>query len=231
MKPFHMRGPSFRSWLAASLLLTAAAGAWALDVHRAPHSLQAQPSTFISVGTPASGLTPAGAPSTLQSRAPASTFAPVQAPATVFRAAEVPPERLQVTQQLLGELRARQTPERAIAIDLPADVLFDFDQSRLRPDARASLAKAAELLKSYPDAPLRIHGHTDGKGSERYNDALSQRRAQAVADALMPGGERRVRVEGFGQRRPVAPNAQPDGRDDPEGRQRNRRVEILIEPR
>ncbi|RYF68905.1 MAG: hypothetical protein EOO29_34325, partial [Comamonadaceae bacterium] len=115
MKPSRIRALSLGRWLTASLFLAMAAGAWALDVQRVPHSLQSQPSTFVSVGTPASTLTPTGAPSTLQSRTPQSTFAPAQAPVTVFRAAEVPPERLQVTQQLLGELRARQTPEQAIA--------------------------------------------------------------------------------------------------------------------
>lgn len=204
---------------------------WALEVRRVPHSLQSQPTTFQSVAAPASGLSSAGGLSAVQSRTPASTFAPAQAPATVFRAAEVPPERLQITQQLLGELSARETPERAIAIALPSDVLFDFDKATLRLDARAPLAKASELLRSYPDAPVSIFGHTDAKGTDAYNDALSQRRAQAVADALGIGGERRLRVEGRGERQPVAANAQPDGSDDPDGRQRNRRVEIQIETR
>ncbi|MDA7419094.1 OmpA family protein [Xenophilus arseniciresistens] len=212
------------------LLLTAGASSWALEVRRVPHSLQSQPTTFQRVAAPASSLASAATPSTFGTSGPSSSFAPAQGPSTVFRAAEVAPERLQVTQQLLGELSARQTTDRAIAIELPADVLFDFDQARLRPDAKAPLAKAAELLRSYPEAPLRIRGHTDAKGSDAYNDALSERRAQAVAGALALDGSRRVQIEGLGEREPVAPNARPDGSDDPEGRQRNRRVELLIEP-
>ena len=63
---------------------------------------------------------------------------------------------LEQTKALLVELKAQPTPEQAISIDLPADVLFDFDKADLRPDAAPSLAKAAELIKSYPQAPLTV---------------------------------------------------------------------------
>jgi outer membrane protein OmpA-like peptidoglycan-associated protein len=75
-----------------------------------------------------------------------------------------------------------------------------------------------------------IEGHTDGKGSDSYNQGLSERRAVAVKTALVVGGlqEARLNVRGFGKTRPVAPNQTPDGADDPDGRQRNRRVEVVI---
>lgn len=149
-------------------------------------------------------------------------------PQTILREAEVPRERLEQTRTLLAELKARPTPEQAISIDLPADVLFDFDKAELRADAALSLAKAAELIKSYATAPLAVLGHTDGKGTDAYNDALSLRRAEAVARALQQQTRREARVEGLGKRQPVAPNTTPDGRDDPQGRQLNRRVQILI---
>ena len=91
-----------------------------------------------------------------------------------------------------------------------------------------SLTNAAELIKSYATAPLSVLGHTDGKGTDAYNDALSLRRAEAVARALQQQTGRQARVEGKGKRHPVAPNTTPDGRDDPDGRQLNRRVQILI---
>ncbi|WP_312791505.1 OmpA family protein [Diaphorobacter nitroreducens] len=149
-------------------------------------------------------------------------------PATLLRAAEVPPQRLEQTRALLVELQAQPTPEQAISIDLPAHVLFDFDKAELRADAARSLDKAAELLKSYPQAPIDVVGHTDGKGSDAYNDALSQRRAAAVAAALQSRTGRPIATRGMGKRQPVAPNTTPDGRDDPDGRQRNRRVQIVI---
>lgn len=151
---------------------------------------------------------------------------------TVFRQAEVPAARLEETRQLLQQLRARETPQRDIVIDLPADILFDFDKSTLRADAMPALERAARLLLSYPQAPVQIHGHTDSKGSDSYNDALSQRRAEAVAAYLRQSAtqqtQRAFTVAGLGERQPVAPNARPDGADDPAGRQRNRRVEIVI---
>lgn len=147
---------------------------------------------------------------------------------SVFVASEVAPERIETTRSLLTELKARRT-DGVIVIDLPADVLFDFDKATIRSDAEPALTRAAELLKSYPGAQVGIGGHTDSKGDDAYNQALSVRRAQAVADRLQGAG-RSFGVEGFGEGRPVAPNAHSDGSDDPEGRQKNRRVEIRITP-
>lgn len=150
---------------------------------------------------------------------------------SVFVASEVAPDRIQTTRGLLTELKARRS-DGAIVVDLPADVLFDFDKATIRPDAEPALARAAELLKSYPGAQITIGGHTDAKGDDAYNEALSLRRARSVADRLQsPAAGRSIKAEGFGERRPVAPNTRPDGADDPDGRQKNRRVEIRITPR
>lgn len=150
---------------------------------------------------------------------------------SVFVASEVAPDRVETTRGLLTELKARRS-DGAIVVDLPADVLFDFDKATIRPDAEPALARAAELLKSYPGAQVTIGGHTDAKGDDAYNEALSLRRARSVADRLQaPAGGRSIKAEGFGERRPVAPNTRPDGADDPDGRQKNRRVEIRITPR
>ncbi len=164
--------------------------------------------------------------------APRSTFekaGPDSALTSVFVASEVAPGRVETTRTLLSELNARRT-EGTIVVDLPADVLFDFDKASLRPDAEPALSKAAEVLKSYPTAKVAIGGHTDAKGDDAYNNALSLRRAKAVADRLAGPAGRMLAAEGFGETRPVAPNAHPDGSDDPNGRQKNRRVEIRITP-
>lgn len=225
-----------RAAAAAGLLVLCALGAAAsasaeYRVQRSAAPLADTPSRFVpQAGAPSSEMRPAGTPSRFGPAGGSSTFAPAAGPATRFRLAEVPPARLERTRDLLDTLQARETPQQAIVIDLPADVLFDFDKAELRPDAQASLAKAAELLQSYANAPIAVRGHTDAKGSDAYNDALSLRRAQAVAERLRgAAGGRPIAAEGLGKRRPVAPNQHADGSDDPEGRQRNRRVEIVIE--
>lgn len=117
---------------------------------------------------------------------------------------------------------------------LPADVLFDFDKADIRPDARDALQDiSSSIAQRFPDSPLEVRGHTDAMGSDAYNQDLSERRAASVTSWLT--GEGGIRVDriaafGFGETEPVAPNAGPDGADDPAGRQRNRRVEVLVTP-
>ena len=202
--------------LAAAVLAAASGPASAeLRVRLMKGSAIGMPSTFERSGSaPRSTFEKAGPDSTLTS---------------VFVPSEVEPARIETTRALLTELKARRT-EGTIVLDLPTDVLFDFDKAVIRADAAPALAKAAEVLKSYPTAKVSIGGHTDAKGEDAYNDALSLRRAKVVADRLSAPAGRPLEAEGFGERRPVAPNAHPDGTDDPEGRQRNRRVEIRITP-
>jgi outer membrane protein OmpA-like peptidoglycan-associated protein len=132
----------------------------------------------------------------------------------------------------MADLHAR-TVGREIHIELSADVLFDFDKADIRPDAAAALAKAAVVIRAHPGARVRVEGHTDGKGTHAYNLKLSERRAQSVATWLKQReglGATAFQAQGFGETRPVAPNAKPDGSDDPAGRQQNRRVEIVVSP-
>lgn len=203
--------------------------AHALDVVRSGRYLAGVPTQLAPApGAPSTTLRRQEVGGGLAARTQDTTLRRSDGPQTVLREAEVPPARLEQTRTLLAELKARPTPEQAISIDLPADVLFDFDKADLRPDAAPSLDKAAELIKSYATAPLTVRGHTDGKGTDAYNDSLSLRRAEAVASVLHRSTGRQARVEGLGKREPIAPNTKPDGRDDPEGRQQNRRVQILI---
>ena len=131
---------------------------------------------------------------------------------------------------LLKDLGAKIT-DRQIRIDLAADVLFDFDKYSLRPAANESLKKIGQVVSGYPDAPLAIEGHTDGKGTHAYNMTLSDNRAGAVKKWLMENAgikSSRITTKGWGETKPVAPNKKPDGSDDPEGRQKNRRVELTL---
>jgi len=114
-------------------------------------------------------------------------------------------------------------------ISLSADVLFDFDKADLKPEAKPALEKVAAVLKSFPQARTRIEGHTDGKGDEAYNQKLSERRAESVRKWLAENGAgAKIATQGFGRKKPVAPNTTKDGKDNPEGRQKNRRVEIVV---
>jgi outer membrane protein OmpA-like peptidoglycan-associated protein len=136
--------------------------------------------------------------------------------------------RVDPVKAALKDLGARVT-EREIKIDLSADVLFDFDKADLRPEAGPSLTKVAAIMNTYPKASALIEGHTDGKGSDQYNQRLSDRRADSVRRWLAAAGVKTaMSARGWGTTKPVAPNAKPDGSDDPVGRQKNRRVEITV---
>ena len=129
---------------------------------------------------------------------------------------------------LLRDLNA-EVRGKEVRIALSADVLFDFDKADLRPEAAASLDKVAAVLKSYPKAAATIEGHTDGKGERNYNQKLSERRAESVRKWLAAHGvSLPMTTRGWGEKKPAVPNAKPDGTDDPQGRQKNRRVEIVV---
>ena len=118
---------------------------------------------------------------------------------------------------------------REIKINLAADVLFDFDKWDLRPEAGPALEKVVAVLQAYPKAAVLIEGHTDGKGNDQYNQKLSERRADSVRGWLAGHGVgAAMTTHGWGKSRPVAPNTKPNGADDPDGRQKNRRVEITV---
>lgn len=139
--------------------------------------------------------------------------------------------RVDPVKAALKDLGARVT-EREIKIDLSADVLFDFDKADLRPEAGPSLEKVVAVMNTYPKASALIEGHTDGKGSNQYNQRLSERRADSVRRWLAAAGVKtKMSARGWGKMKPVAPNTNPDGSDDPVGRQKNRRVEITVRTR
>ena len=112
-----------------------------------------------------------------------------------------------------------------------ADALFEFDKSTLSKDAEETLNALLPLLAKAGKHPASVEGHTDAKGTDAYNQALSERRAQTVKDWLVSHGALPASslMRGWGKRKPVAPNAKPDGSDDPAGRQKNRRVEIVLD--
>lgn len=131
-------------------------------------------------------------------------------------------ERAKELARTLEELQAKET-DRGMVLTL-GDVLFDFGEATLRPGAEVTLDRLARFLRENPERPLLVEGHTDSVGSETYNQGLSQRRAEAVARHLERRGidPERVVARGYGEALPMVSN------DTDAGRQRNRRVEIVV---
>lgn len=129
------------------------------------------------------------------------------------------------------KLEVRET-NRGVVVNLP-DVLFEFNKYSLTGEARAKVRDISEVLEgpNVQNRHVSIEGHTDSIGSDEYNLRLSQRRAETVASALESNGVSgsRVQTRGFGKKYPIAPNKNSDGNDNPAGRAKNRRVEVIIE--
>jgi outer membrane protein OmpA-like peptidoglycan-associated protein len=131
-------------------------------------------------------------------------------------------QQLANAQQQLADLQAKKT-DRGVVVTL-GDVLFDTGQATLKPGANLALNRLSTYLSNNPDTKIIIEGHTDSVGSDEYNDALSERRARAVATELESRGitADQIQTLGRGKAYPVATNSTP------EGRQQNRRVEIVF---
>ncbi|MCI0447058.1 OmpA family protein [bacterium] len=131
---------------------------------------------------------------------------------------------------MIEELGGKVT-DREVRLELSADVLFDFNKAEIKPAAVETLSKVAQVIKNYGNAPVMIEGHTDSVGADDYNLTLSESRAQSVKTWMQKQGgigAARMSIKGWGESKPAAANTKPDGKDDPEGRQKNRRVEITI---
>ena len=145
-----------------------------------------------------------------------------------------PGSNTQYTITAAGEGGARTASTMVSVIPLPLPkvidrltihVNFDFDKADIRPADLAELQKAVEFVDKYPGYRISLEGHTDSIGSEKYNQALSERRAAAVKDYLLKQGVadgQRIQTVGYGESKPIADNSTEKGRFE------NRRVEVLI---
>jgi outer membrane protein OmpA-like peptidoglycan-associated protein len=141
-------------------------------------------------------------------------------------AAQAEAEKAQLRAQLLSQLNSiLQTRDsaRGLIVNM-SDVLFDTGSYTLKPGAREKLAKISGILLAHPGLTLQIEGHTDSVGGDDFNQQLSERRADSVRDYLAEAGvpPTSITARGFGKTQPVASN------DTAEGRQRNRRVELVV---
>jgi outer membrane protein OmpA-like peptidoglycan-associated protein len=125
--------------------------------------------------------------------------------------------------QQLNSILATRDSARGLVANM-SDVLFRSGSFELLPGARERLAKVSGIVLAYPTLHVAIEGHTDSVGSDDYNQQLSERRAQAVRDYFVQQGINSAAVEarGYGKTEPIASN------DTSEGRQQNRRVELIL---
>jgi outer membrane protein OmpA-like peptidoglycan-associated protein len=125
--------------------------------------------------------------------------------------------------QVMGDAEVKRVGE-GIVVEFKDKVLFGYDQSTLSTQAQGSLNKLANVLQKYPDTNIEILGHTDSRGTDDYNQGLSERRAVAAANYLRNNGIAGTRIitKGMGEADPKAAN------DTDEGRSENRRVEFVI---
>lgn len=197
---------------AAAVAVLLAAGCTASDEAASPPAAQPAPDSALEAADQ-----------------PLSALVARPAPASQLGGDAVAVSDLERIEQLRDALDAEPL-EGDTLVALPGDVLFAFDEPEVTTAGRDTLADVAELITLEDPPAVRVEGHTDSVGSAAYNQDLSQRRAQAAAQVLVENGidATLLQVSGFGEERPVAPNTDPDGSDDPEGRQRNRRVEVVL---
>ena len=125
----------------------------------------------------------------------------------------------------MPSLGIERTDQR-VRLNLPGRWGFAVGSADLSTDAREALGRVASVLAEYRASLITVHGHTDSSGDAAFNRELSERRALAVARLLVDAGVAadRILVVGHGSERPVASNASEEGRD------RNRRVELQVDP-
>ena len=125
--------------------------------------------------------------------------------------------------EVMGDAEVKRVGE-GIVVEFKDKVLFGYDQSDLSTQAQASLNKLANVLQKYPDTNIEILGHTDDRGTDEYNQNLSQRRAASSSAYLRANGvaASRIITKGMGESDPKATN------ETDEGRTENRRVEFVI---
>ncbi|MCP3473403.1 OmpA family protein [Bradyrhizobium sp. CCGUVB1N3] len=131
------------------------------------------------------------------------------------------------------DVRTKAQFSAQIGYKVPSDALFDFDRDNLKQTAVWALQDAGDWIRTFKDTggKVQITGHTDSIGSPEYNMGLSLRRARAVANWFIAEKyctAADVIVIGKGETKPIEPNTRPDGKDNPYGREKNRRVEIVV---
>ncbi|MFN8437205.1 MAG: OmpA family protein [Cytophagales bacterium] len=127
----------------------------------------------------------------------------------------------------IDKLENSKSSETVLVLD---NLYFDFDSDVIKDESRPVLNLLLNFLNKKTSVKMEIMGHTDSRGTEEHNLDLSQRRAESVMSWLIANGidEKRLSAKGYGESKPVMPNENPDGSDNPENRAKNRRTEVKI---
>lgn len=135
-------------------------------------------------------------------------------------------QQRQLEQDLAGTGAEVERQGNQLLVNMPSNITFDTDKSNIKPQFNPVLDQVASTFNQYPESYIDVIGHTDSQGPDAYNQALSERRAASVSNALAGRGVNRARLAqfGMGETQPVATN------DTAEGRAANRRVELRITP-
>lgn len=135
-------------------------------------------------------------------------------------------QEAELRQDLAGTNVQVQRQGDALLLTMPANVTFDVDSARIKPQFQGTLSEVARTLADNPQSYIEVYGHTDSTGSPEYNQDLSEQRAQSVVQFMQSNGvmPQRLFWQGHGETRPIADN------DTPQGRQMNRRVQLRIVP-
>ena len=135
-------------------------------------------------------------------------------------------EKVLATERDSGAIIVEKVSDNNLRVTMTAQTAFDVDSSTIKGGFHSSMNKIADVINKYGKTTLDVLGHTDSTGSDKYNQALSERRAQAVAQYFASKNvhQERLRIEGAGKSQPRASN------DTEQGRTKNRRVEIIIAP-
>ncbi|RYY83538.1 MAG: flagellar motor protein MotB, partial [Chitinophagaceae bacterium] len=131
------------------------------------------------------------------------------------------------------QLTAPELCLQAIQLNAPMivdNVYYEFAEAEVKPESYGELDRLVRLMNENPTIVAEISAHTDSKGTDDYNQRLSEARARSVVNYLVSKGvsAERLVVKGYGETKPIAPNENPDGSDNPEGRERNRRTEFKV---
>ena len=147
----------------------------------------------------------------------------------VSKKTPVPPQPPMVI-GLVEEPKAEEPKVETGIAKVLDNVYFEYDKYKLLDGSEVSLNEIVRLMKDKPAIKVEIGGHTDNKGSKSYNERLSQQRAQSCVDYIVSQGidAARITARGYGASKPIAPNTLPDGKDNPEGRAKNRRTEFTV---
>lgn len=132
------------------------------------------------------------------------------------------------SKEIIKDLELIKKPKEPIHIP---NVQYEFNKTVMTESSKISIDTTVyKLMTLNPELIIEIQSHTDNKGSDAYNQKLSQKRAQGVVDYLITKGfdKSRLKAVGYGESKPIAPNEKPDGSDDPDGRAKNRRTDFKI---